>query len=409
MNKLNILNNKIISLLLLFFILISFSFSPFLTSVYSQEIIIEDDESSENDNNNSWLKGVIFLGTSVLLGYLLEAPSEDLNNKRINEKPLIKEKEISTSERKVLGFYVNWLTEYADSFQSLNKNNQFIDMIAPFWYTLDPDGKIRSRYGGHQPEAVQLARQKDIDIFPLINNNQRNNNILTDPEIRKKAVNSVVNLINDYEYNGVNIDFENIPPDTREGYVKFIQLLSRKLAPYDRKLTVSVFPKINVPDELHKAHDYRAIAPYIDKLVMMTYDHHWPQGPPGPIAPINWVEKNIKYALQHIPAEKLFLGIANYGYNWIAEGNTSDLGAQKVYTIAERENIEIKRDKDSLSPYLKYQDHEGNLREIWFEDSYSLEPKLDLVNKYNLKGIGIWRLGNEKNRFWKVIAEKLNK
>ncbi len=397
------LNNKIISLLI-FFIFFFFSlFSPLLTSNQVQaEVMI-----TENNNSNySWLKSIAFFGSALLLNYFFDDSNQE-EAARISESPLIDEKDSSTADKEVLGFYVNWVTNHANSYQSLLQNRDNIDMTAPFWYTLNPNGNIQSRYGGHQYEVMSLARENDIKVLPLINNNQQNNDILVKPETRTKAVNNVIDLLNRYDYDGVNIDFENIPPWTREGYIKFIKLLSKKMQIYDKLLTVSVFPKINVPLELHGAHDYKAIAPYVDRLVMMTYDHNWAQGSPGPIAPLSWVEENILYALEYIPSEKLILGIANYGYDWIDNGNGEDLSANRAYDIAQQKNIEIKRDSYSSSPHFKYEDNEGNLREVWFEDSYSLEPKLKLVDKYNLKGIGIWRLGNASDRFWEVIQSEL--
>lgn len=44
---------------------------------------------------------------------------------------------------------------------------------------------------------------------------------------------------------------------------------------------------------------------------------------------------------------------------------------------------------------------------IYFEDEKSLSEKLELVMKYNLAGIAIWRLNGEPDEFWKVIEVKL--
>ena len=46
---------------------------------------------------------------------------------------------------------------------------------------------------------------------------------------------------------------------------------------------------------------------------------------------------------------------------------------------------------------------------IWIEDANSLEKKVSLVNKYNLAGVGSWRLGFETQNIWDVISKELDK
>ncbi len=384
---------------------------PLLLILFIPTVFNNVEAGNAQSNRNSWLKGLLLIVISYFTNNFLENSQNTEEDKKAEEsividRPLIDEKEIE-EEKVVLGFYVNWINSYANSFNALQKNYQNIDLVAPFWYTVNPDGSLSSRYGGHQHEMVQLASKNEMDVIPLINNNQKNHMVLLDDEIRQKAVMNIVNLLRKYDYAGVNIDFEFIPPWTRDGYTKFIKQLHQELKKFDMLLTVSVFPKINVPLDLHGAYDYEAISPYIDYMVIMTYDHNWSSGNPGPIAPLSWVEDNIIYARQYIPENKILLGIANYGYDWKEPGQGNDLGAIRAKELAREKNVPIKWDEKAKTPFFYYQDEQNQQREVWFESSYSLEYKLDLVEKYNLKGIGIWRLGNAKDRFWEVIEDRL--
>ncbi len=357
--------------------------------------------AEENSDESSWIKGILMLVVTFLLNNFF-------NKETDTDKPPIPQPEIET-EKEVLGFYVNWLTESGTSYQTVQENWQSIDMIAPFWYTLTPEGELENRYGGHQYEAMNLAQNRQVEILPLINNSQANNLMLVDPTIRKKSINNIVKLVQDYQYDGVNIDFEMLPEWTRDGYTNFIKELSAEFDKINKKLTISVFPKIDVPISLQGAYDYGALAPYIDRLVIMTYDNHWSTGPAGPVAPLQWVEKNIIYALEYLPPEKVLLGIANYGYDWVIGGEGSDLSEKEATQLASKYNAEIKWHNTYQVPYFNYQDEIGNKHQVWFENNYSLGFKLELVNKYNLKGIGIWRLGNGSKDFWKIINKLLGK
>ncbi|ACL70927.1 chitinase [Halothermothrix orenii H 168] len=359
--------------------------------------------SEEGPGTFDWLKGILLLIISFFINNFVDKNEED-QEARPGESPL---DEDIISNREILGFYVNWLTPYANSYDAMVSNHRYVDMVAPFWFTANPDGTIKSRYGGHQYEVDSFSKRQGLELLPLINNNQKNNMILVDSDVRSKTIKNIVKLVEKYNYNGVNIDFEFIPPWTRNGYTQFIKELSSELNKKNKKLTISVFPKIDVPMELQGAYDYAALGKLVDRVVIMTYDHHWPSGDPGPIAPINWVEKNIKYALEYIPNEKLLIGVANYGYDWPEGGPGRPISAKEAMNLAREKGVKVQWDTPSQSPYFYYQDNSGIKHEVWFESSSSLAFKLELVKKYNLKGIAIWRLGNGTDRFWEIIDNKL--
>lgn len=384
------------------FLLIFFLMLPSLVIILTPSVYSADSSGEQKD---SWLKGILLIILSYVVNNFVQKNNEN-ENPQIGYKPAI-DSGGQNGEREVLAFYVNWLSPEASSYQSLKENWRDINMMAPFWYTVNPDGSIESRYGGHQYEAYSYAKNRNIKVLPLINNSQQNNMMLVDPEIRTKAINNIVDMVEKYNYNGVNIDFELIPQWTRNSYTAFIKELSQKLKRNDKMTTISVFPKIDVPINLQGAYDYAALAPHVDRLVIMTYDNHWSTGPAGPIAPISWVEKNIKYALEYLPAEKILLGIANYGYDWTSYGQGQSISAKKALEIASNKNIKVKWHQIYQVPYYYYWDEKGNKHEVWFESSNSAAFKFDLVNKYNLKGIAIWRLGNGTEQFWKMIKQKL--
>lgn len=357
-----------------------------------------------------WIKGVLlFLLTFIINRFTGNVDTdEQVNSENIYEdEEIIIESNPEKIDREILGFHVNWLTPEANSYDALRENWQNINLLAPFWYTVQPDGQIETRYGGYQYEVDSFAKNRNIKVLPLINNSQENNMFLIDPEIRRKAVNNIVDMVEKYDFAGVNIDFEYIPTWTRNGYTSFIKELSTKLRKNNKMITISVFPKIDVPLDMHGAYDYAALASLVDRMVIMTYDNHWSTGPAGPIAPIHWVEKNIQYALEYLPADKILLGIANYGYDW-SDNYGQDLSSKKAMKLAEEKGAEIFWHETHQTPYYYYWENEKE-HEVWFENANSLAFKLDLVNKYNLKGIGIWRLGNGTDRFWETIESKLKK
>ena len=319
-------------------------------------------------------------------------------------------KYLSYGEKEVLGFFVNWNNPGTESFPSLSKNARNIDLVSPYWYTITAEGKLQSKFNGRQSHVHNFTRQQGQLILPLINNAKGKSTMLTNPYYRLRAVDNVVAMVQQHGYDGVNIDFELLPAWAKDSYTLFIRDLAQKLHARGKLVTISVFPKVGVTHDIMGAYDYRALAPYIDRMVIMTYDNHWSTGSAGPIAPLSWVDSNIRRALQDVPASKILVGIANYGYDWPARGgNGRDIGAKNALALANQRGAHVQWDSKSNSPYFYYTDNSGARHVVWFENSYSLDAKLQLVNKYNLKGIAIWRLGNEESRFWQIIQSRLNK
>ena len=307
------------------------------------------------------------------------------------------------TEPEVLGFYVNWSQNDLSSYNSLKKNSSSIDMVSPYWYTINSDGALINVYQIEQEETVSFCRNENIEILPLFNNKNTSYNILVDEQARERAINNIFNTVVNKNYAGALIDFEYIPGRVDNELTNFIKELSQRLNKRGKLLHIAVFPKVNFPDRLNLVYDYEELPDYVDRITIMTYDKHRKSTAPGPIAPINWVEDNIKYALQYMPSHKLHLGIANYGYDWTQPGEASSLGSRQIYDLARREGKEVLWDEEFKSPYFQYRDRKNNLHEVWFENSKSLKYKLDLVKKYDLGGISIWKLGYETEKFWNVM------
>lgn len=119
-------------------------------------------------------------------------------------------------------------------------------------------------------------------------------------------------------------------------------------------------------------------------------------GPPMAVAPINMVRRVVEYALTEIPAEKISLGIPNYGYDWplpYEQGVTKarSLGYREAVQLAIDHGVPIYFDETAQSPHLRYWQY-GIQHEVWFEDVRSMYAKFELIKEYNLAGAGYWQL-----------------
>ena len=127
------------------------------------------------------------------------------------------------------------------------------------------------------------------------------------------------------------------------------------------------------------------------------------------VAPLNKVRQVVEYALTEIPAEKINLGIPNYGYDWTlpyvkGESKAVTIGNVEAVQIAIENDAAIRFDELAQSPFFLYE-REGAEHEVWFEDVRSLQAKYDLIKEYDLRGFGVWQIMRLFRASWILMAD----
>lgn len=310
--------------------------------------------------------------------------------------------------KRILGFTTYYYSGDKSSYNSMVNNSGYIDEISTATHITDGYGNIT---GILPTEQINYANSNNMVSNLLVGNNFSGSiakTLLESPANRINFKNNLLNILKSNNYKGVNIDIEGIYSANRNHYTTFLSEIYSALKPLGYTVSVSVPAKtVDNPNYTwNYAYDYAAISNYADYILLMTYDDHYPDGTAGPIASIGWVTNVIKYATTVIPKEKIYLGLAAYGYDWSSNG-TKAYSINGCYNLATSNGATINWDNTSKSPYFNYTDTNGTIHTVWFENSMSIQYKLDLVNSYDLGGIGIWRLGLENPDYWNVIKAKI--
>lgn len=222
--------------------------------------------------------------------------------------------------------------------------------------------------------------------------------ILFEKKVQKKLISSLIALLKKKNYKGLNIDFEYLYPSDKDLYNSFIEEVSNMLKEENLIMITALAPKVrdNQSGMLYEAHDYSAHGKFSDRVILMTYEWGYTYGPPMAVAPINQVERVIKYASSVIPSKKILIGIPNYGYDWTLpyQAGTPAKSISNVAAIqlAVQTGSEIQFDPVAKVPYFYYKGNDQKLHVVWFEDARSIQEKLLLVNKYQLGGISYWTI-----------------
>ena len=319
--------------------------------------------------------------------------------------PLVEQQKETLFRPVFCAFYVNGRGQ-GSSFASLQEHQGLIDELSPLWYRLRGDGTLDAEVDG---EALELVREEGIKVIPLVAlAGNKSSVVFTDPVVREAAVANISRVVRENGYDGINLDLEMIKTAgrdysaEREGLASLLMELHQELKPLGKRLDVCVTPPVEPPSHLAPLYDLPKLAQAVDRIVLMTYDFRHSGSAPGPVAPLPWVEANLKEVLSMGTApEKVSLGAAAYGYDWTVGGTRAVArGSREIGELAAERGVQVSWDRESQVPYINYSDPQIGDRVVWFENGASAAKKFEMVKKYKLAGCSFWRLGFEGEDFW---------
>lgn len=311
---------------------------------------------------------------------------------------------------------INLTWDYTYAEHSEDKINQIkdikgLDVIIPTWFSIrNGNGDMIDR--GNQ-NYIKKYKDLGIDVWAYLDNSFDPNithEALSNENTRKKVINKTLELCKKYGMKGINIDFEHTKIDDRDYITDFVREF-RQAAGDDFIITVDVTPQISA-DVTKEPYDRKALAEIVDYMVVMAYDQHWGSSEKaGSVAQYKWVEGSVNVLFRNIPNKKMILGVPLYTRIWKEAGGkvtSKTISMDEVARIIVAKGLKPVWDKESQQNYIEYQENNADYK-IWIEDANSLEKKVSLVNKYNLAGVGSWRLGFETPNIWDVISKELDK
>ncbi len=299
------------------------------------------------------------------------------------------------------------------------ENKKAVNEVSPWMYGISEDGRINHQYPPDREEAVaenvKQLRSAGIPIVPSLANITDGKwsyepiaRVLHDPELTRQHVREIVELVDREDYEGIDIDYENLRAEDREVFTRFVTDLANALHEEDKTLSVALFAKTDDAgyDERNVAQDYAAIGRVADQVRLMAYDRHWGTSPPGPVAPIGWVREVLNYAKTQMPAERIVLGIPLAGYDW-SNGHGTSVTWLEAFRLATEHRAQPQYDAESQSPWFRYTDERGDVHEVWFESSVSAKAKFEAARGSGIRGIYLWMYGYEDEQMWDELRRIL--
>ena len=303
--------------------------------------------------------------------------------------------------------------------------------LSPHSFTIEADGRLTVNNPVSDTVLVDYAKANNIYYIPTVSsgwdNGARLLRILNDSKLRAEHINAIMKVARIWNVDGIDLDYENLPPESQKGYTAFVTELADALHREGRILSVTVPPKSRHDDPCSfcKFTDYAAVGAVADRIRVMAYEYHGKSGGPGAIAPVWWMRQVISYTVSVVPAQKVQLGIHLYAYDWGGK-ETPAMWWTEVQALKEKYNgtvrypdpeprgvigesvLEYKILYPIYCPYFVPQKFcrppASENHTVYFTDVRYVAESMKIIQDYNLGGIVLWRPGGEDPAIWNILA-----
>ncbi|MWV42954.1 glycosyl hydrolase [Paenibacillus sp. HJL G12] len=238
------------------------------------------------------------------------------------------------------------------------------DAISFGWSRIDTNGQFTiegkeykwpQAAGDVTPESIiQDADQQDTSPYLMVYSVDSSLELtknLEDAALQENTTSQIVATASEKGFKGIALDLEGLglsgdKSKVKSEYNAFIKNLSAKAHQAGLKLTLVLHPL----NSSYAGYDYKTLSSLADDLVIMAYAFEQEKGP----EPLNKVDEAIRLALKETSKDKLILGIS--------------FGSEKDSTV---------------------------------------NSKIGLAKRYDLKGVAFWRLGLIGQPAWAQINQSI--
>lgn len=343
---------------------------------------------------------------------------KDFTIKKAQIEELVKARKLhqlkrpNNKDRINAGFYRPW---EAQAYTSLKKHIGRLDMVVTEGFSIAP--KADTIIAKIDTGLLHLNRVYKKPIVVSISNYVNKNNadgyfdtedverIVKSKKLRTVFINSIITQLNNYKkynFQGINLDFDNLKNRNAPDYVEFEKELYAAL----HQLHFIVTQNVSPDDEQF---DLEMLQHYNDFLFIMAIDQHSDGSNAGDVSNQHWVEKILDEVCNKIPSEKVILTIAAGGYDWAENTIGHPIGYQQAISTAKQNDSKIIFDPGSANLHFTYTGQDDDLNHtIYFTDAATNFNIIRMADDWATGGVALWRLGAEDPRMWTFFQKNLS-
>jgi spore germination protein YaaH len=213
--------------------------------------------------------------------------------------------------------------------------------------------------------------------------------LLRDPARVQAVAAQLASYVATQGWDGIQVDLESMSKRDADGLLMLVNELQTRMAP-EKSVSIAVMASTDPREYVARGYRLAELGAAVDTLALMTYDQHGPWSGPGPIGALTWQREAVGVVTSVVPAAKVDLGVAGYGYTWPRDrdGRTvTDKQARKLVA------------RDGAKPRWRKAPGEWTARlsdgtRMWWSDGRSYALRLALATELGLHGVALWRLGS---------------
>jgi len=299
-----------------------------------------------------------------------------------------------------------WIPPWnAEALTSMQSNLGVLTESNPVWYSWNGDGTPLKNWNAEND--TWRASMTGTLLLPTVQNIVQDRfdggvaaAVFATPASREVAAYAIAQLAIIKSYDGIDIDYERVPSASRADFTEFLNTLKEKLHAANKKLSVTVYAKTSDRDNWNGpgAEDWPAIGRIADSVKIMAYDYSYSGSAPGPIAPLDWIDRVATYAQSVIPNDKIMMALPWYGYDWSPAG-TKSLTYTAAIQLAASNGAAISHDVNGEATFT------FGAHTVFFQDAASYKKKVQLLEERHasIGGFAAWSAGVEDPGIWSVI------
>ncbi len=263
---------------------------------------------------------------------------------------------------------------------------------------ITPDGRRVRPPSDSVVRVGRLARARGLHTELLLSNYSNRleafdedavHALLSDPRSIRRVARLMATRVAAGGWDGVNVDFERVRRSDAAGLASLVEQLQTAM-PADRTVTIDVSAATSVAAYRSRGYLMGRLGRAADAVQLMAYDQHGPSwSEPGPIGGLGWQRRAVEAALERVPAARLDLGVAGYGYTWRPDGTGRSFAPRWARRATERAGVKPVWHRRAGEWSARLPDG----RRLWWSDARSWALRVDLARAYDLRGLALWRLG----------------
>ncbi|MDA9365942.1 glycosyl hydrolase family 18 protein [Flavobacteriaceae bacterium] len=327
--------------------------------------------------------------------------------------------------REVFGWHPYWMGN-----RWTNYPFELLSTISYFSYNVNPRTGLSSNPSQIEDwkttAMIDSAKAKNTRVLLTVSLQGKTNQdqFLTNELLWNNLYQDVSKLILERNADGVDLNFEDLPFGLKSEFTDFVDGFDQYLTlQFQNNNRENPFISLTLPAHKDREHfDIKRLDAFIDLFIIMGYDYNGTSSPDA-VSPLQSegvfsLKNTVEYFKEkNINVNKTILALPYYGILWnINPSGEDDFKAsiERKLTYSEIKNnfldnedvgSEVELDPISMSKIYRAVFEDNSIKEIHYDDAFTLSKKYDYAMNNNFQGVGIWALGydNGNDELWNLI------